>query len=231
MVMTRSRSALFDIFTCLDKHFGPRQWWPAETPFEVIVGAILTQNTAWTNVEKAIANLKAAQALSPQALCRLAVADLEVLIRPAGFFRQKAVRLRQVTSVLVDNYAGSVDRLCAGPLDETRVRLLTLPGIGPETADSILLYAAHRPSFVVDAYTRRIFSRLGILDGSEGYDGIRSRFMSELPHDVALFNEYHALIVTLAKECCRKRRPRCPRCPQRALCRFAAQGTEICLKS
>lgn len=215
------------IFRQLQDHFGPQQWWPAETPFEVIVGAILTQNTAWTNVEKAIANLKAAQALSPQALCRLALADLEALIRPAGFFRQKAVRLRNVSSVLVANYDGSVELFCTGPLDEARVRLLALPGIGPETADSILLYAAHRSSFVIDAYTRRIFSRLGILDGSEGYEAIRTRFMAELPADAALFNEYHALIVTLAKACCRKRQPLCPRCPLRAHCRFAAQGTEI----
>jgi endonuclease-3 related protein len=190
----------------------------------VIIGAILTQNTAWTNVEKAIANLKAAKVLAPAALCRLASTELEQLIRPAGFFRQKAARLRQVTTVLVERYDGDVERFCGGPLDEARNRLLALSGIGPETADSILLYAAHRPSFVIDAYTRRIFARLGLLDGNARYDAIRARFMDELPRDVALFNKYHALIVTLAKVHCRKRQPACPTCPLVADCRFAAEN-------
>jgi len=214
------------IFRQLEARFGLQQWWPAETPFEVIVGAILTQNTAWTNVERAIANLRTAGALTPEAVVALALADLETLIRPAGFFRQKASRLRHVTSILVDLYGGDVAMLCAGPLDETRHRLLALPGIGPETADSILLYAAHRPSFVVDAYTRRIFTRLGLLDGSEGYETIRTRFMNELPPDASLFNEYHALIVTLAKRHCRKRRPDCPACPLAAGCGFARENRQ-----
>lgn len=216
---------LLAIFRSLENRFGAQRWWPAETPFEVIIGAILTQNTAWTNVEKAITNLKAADLLAPAALCRLAPAELEQLIRPAGFFRQKAGRLRQVTTILVEHYGGDVERLCAGPLDEARHRLLALSGVGPETADSILLYAAHRPSFVVDAYTRRIFTRLGLLDGTEGYEVIRTRFMKELPPDVPLFNEYHALIVTLAKVHCRKRQPLCPSCPLVADCHFATENT------
>jgi endonuclease-3 related protein len=219
-------TGLHTIFHLLHARFGTQQWWPAETPFEVIVGAILTQNTAWTNVEKAIANLRAADALTPEALAALAIPDLETLIRPAGFFRQKAARLRYVTTVLVDAYGGDVASLCAGPLDAARARLLALPGIGPETADSILLYAAQRPSFVVDAYTRRIFTRLGILRGNESYETIRTRFMQELPPDVALFNEYHALIVTLAKVHCRKRRPDCPACPLAATCQFARENRQ-----
>lgn len=218
-------TGLLAIFRSLESRFGAQQWWPAETPFEVITGAILTQNTAWTNVEKAIANLKAANALAPAALSRLSPTELEQLIRPAGFFRQKTARLRHVTTILVEHYGSDVEQLCGGPLDEARNRLLALPGIGPETADSILLYAAHRPSFVIDAYTRRIFARLGLLDGSESYDAIRARFMAELPPDVPLFNEYHALIVTLAKRHCRKRQPACSTCPLLASCRFAAQNT------
>ena len=221
--MNQTPVALPSVFRQLRDHFGAQQWWPAESPYEVVTGAILTQNTAWTNVEKAIVNLKAAGALVPATMRDLSLAELEQLIRPAGFFRQKAARLHHVTTVLVDDYGGRVESLCAGPLDAARVRLLALPGVGPETADSILLYAGHRPSFVVDAYTRRIFSRLGLLDGTERYEAIRARFMSELPHEAPLFNEYHALVVTLAKSHCRKRRPECPTCPLVADCRFAGQ--------
>ncbi|MCM2265511.1 MAG: endonuclease III domain-containing protein, partial [Desulfuromonadales bacterium] len=142
--MTEAGFDFHSVFRQLEARFGRQQWWPAETPFEVIVGAILTQNTAWTNVERAIANLRNADVLAPAAICSLPLADLEALIRPAGFFRQKAGRLRHITKVLVGDYGGSVAQLCAGPLETTRLRLLTLPGIGPETADSILLYAAHR---------------------------------------------------------------------------------------
>lgn len=220
--MNRADSSLSAVFHALAAHFGPLQWWPAESPFEVLVGAILTQNTAWRNVEKAIANLRGAGVLTPAQLADLTVAELEELIRPAGFFRQKAARLQHVSGVLAAEYDGNIDAFCAGPLDDVRRRLLALPGIGPETADSILLYAARRPSFVVDAYTRRVFARLGLLAGDERYEAIRARFMRELPEDVALYNEYHALIVTLAKSNCRKRQPLCPSCPLRPVCRFAA---------
>jgi endonuclease-3 related protein len=219
--MTVAEPDVQTVFLLLQARFGPQQWWPAETPFEVAVGAILTQNTAWTNVERAVANLRAAEALSPAAIRSLAGDRLEQLIRPAGFFRQKAARLQHLATILVDRYGGDVARLCAGPLDQARGRLLALPGIGPETADSILLYAAQRPSFVVDAYTRRILTRLGLLTGKEGYEAIRARFLEALPHEVPLFNEYHALIVTLAKGHCRKQRPACPTCPLQLLCRFA----------
>ena len=221
--MTVAERRFLEVFRLLEAHFGTQKWWPADSPFEVVVGAILTQNTAWTNVEKAIGNLRAADALAPEAISRMAPAALEQLIRPAGFFRQKALRLQHVTTVLVTTCAGEVATLCAGPLDEARSRLLALPGIGPETADSILLYAAHRPSFVVDAYNRRIFSRLGLLAGDEKYEAIRARFMAGLPVEPRLYNEYHALIVTLAKSHCRKNRPDCLGCPLVSGCGFAGK--------
>lgn len=206
-------ASLTSIFASLKHHFGDLHWWPADHPFEVVVGAILTQNTAWTNVEQAIANLKAARALSPAELLMLGRSDLETLIRPAGFFRQKTDYLLRFSSFLVEHCDGKVANLCQGTLDTARRRLLALKGIGPETADSILLYAAHRPSFVVDAYTRRIFARLGLLRGNESYASIRAMFMEILPPDAGLYNEYHALIVQLAKTLCRKHKPLCNRCP------------------
>ena len=201
------------IFVSLKHHFGELHWWPAEHPFEVAVGAILTQNTAWTNVEQAIANLKAARAMSPAEMLMLERSELEALIRPAGFFRQKTDYLRRFCSFLVEQCDGSMTKLCQGTLDTARRRLLTLKGIGPETADSILLYAADRPSFVVDAYTRRVFARLGLLPGNESYASIRDMFMATLPAETAIYNEYHALIVQLAKTFCRKNKPLCNRCP------------------
>lgn len=203
----------------LHEHFGPLHWWPAESPFEVAVGAILTQNTAWTNVEYAIGNLKQAGVLDPEGLAGLAAEELEELIRPAGFFRQKASRLQNLARYLVKNWNGDMTALCHGPLAEARGRLLSLAGIGPETADSILLYAAARPSFVVDAYTRRIFRRIGLLQGNESYDEIRRLFMQHLPEDVPLYNEYHAQIVQLAKTRCRKQTPLCSTCPLVRTCR------------
>ena len=214
--------ALHSIYRTLLDHYGPQQWWPAETPYEVLVGAILTQNTAWTNVEKAIANLRQADALTPEGILRLAEDKLQLLIRPAGFFRQKAARLQAVSRLLVQDYRGEIAQICAGDLAEARKRLLALHGVGPETADSILLYAASRPTFVVDAYTGRLFTRLGILSGHERYEAIRTLFMQNLPEDVQLYNEYHALIVVHCKDFCRKHNPDCPPCPLNDTCRFAS---------
>ncbi len=213
-----ARLALPEICERLAAHFGPLHWWPADTPFEVVVGAILTQNTAWRNVEYAIANLKQAAALSPQALGSLAPETLQDLIRPAGFFRQKAERLQLFVTYLQAHHQGDLARMLAGEMDTVRRELLALKGIGPETADSILLYAGNHPSFVVDAYTRRLFTRLGWLQGSESYEAIRALFMGYLPHDADLFNEYHALIVEQCKTYCRKRQPACPECPLQSLC-------------
>ncbi|WP_277057508.1 endonuclease III domain-containing protein [Trichlorobacter lovleyi] len=209
------------IFTTLLERYGPRHWWPGETPFEVCVGAILTQNTNWGNVEKAIANLKAADRLSVTGIADLLPAALAALIRPAGYFNVKAVRLQAFTTFLQQQYQGSLDRLFAAPWQQTRTELLAVKGIGPETADSMLLYAGHKPSFVVDAYTRRIFSRLGLVDERISYDGLRRHFMDRLTLDTALFNEYHALLVELGKQACRPR-PQCSSCCLAAQCSYNA---------
>jgi len=212
------RKKLLDIFELLLKTHGKRHWWPAKSSFEMVVGAFLTQNTAWSNVEKAIRNLQEAQVLSPALISDLPLDELEKLIQPSGYFRQKAQRLQFFSRYLMERYGGVLSRLFEGSLEDVRKELLSQKGIGPETADSILLYAGNRATFVVDAYTVRIFSRLGILGGEEKYDAIRSLFMSHLPRDPYLFNEYHALIVEHGKICCRKRNPFCGHCCLRQIC-------------
>lgn len=209
--MTADRAELLLLFDRLLGRYGHRSWWPAETPFEVCVGAILTQNTNWGNVEKAIKRLKDADCLSLAAINRLAPLALAELIRPAGYFRVKADRLQCFTRYVLQQYQGSLDLLFAEPLLRCRDQLLGVRGIGPETADSILLYAGGKPSFVVDAYTRRIFSRIGLVPQTIGYEPLRQLFMEALPADVNLFNEYHALIVELGKQLCRTI-PRCSSC-------------------
>ncbi|NWG86259.1 MAG: endonuclease III domain-containing protein [Hydrogenophilaceae bacterium] len=213
-------------FRKLHAHYGPQHWWPGETPFEVMVGAVLTQNTAWTNVEKAIANLKRARALNATALLKLAPAELAELIRPAGYFNVKAKRLQHLCAFLAEQGVARQPQRLRGkaPLPELRRRLLAVHGVGEETADSILLYALNLPSFVVDAYTRRIFGRLGLIAGDESYHQIQAAFVAGLPKEVALYNEYHALIVQLGKSTCRPR-PRCGECPLRRNCP-AAQSTQ-----
>lgn len=195
--------------------YGPQFWWPGRTRFEVIVGAILTQNTAWTNVERAIANLRREQLLSPRAMERVSERRLATLIRSSGYFRQKARKLKAFLQFLRESYHGSLHRLFATPTADLREQLLAVHGIGPETADSILLYAGNHPAFVVDAYTRRILERHNVLRGSESCDEIRELFESNLPADPKLFNEYHALIVHTGKHFCRKRQPDCANCALR----------------
>lgn len=202
---------LIQIYDLLLERYGHRHWWPAETPFEVCVGAILTQNTNWVNVERAIANLKGERLLSPEALRDLPVERLAEVIRPAGYFNVKSVRLKEFITWLFDKFGGSMEGMAAAEWPEVREELLKVKGIGPETADSILLYACAKPSFVVDAYTKRVLSALGIISGRERYEELRSLFMDNLPPDVSLFNEYHALIVQHAKEHCRKM-ARCAGC-------------------
>ncbi|MEA3362204.1 MAG: endonuclease III domain-containing protein [Thermodesulfobacteriota bacterium] len=204
-------------------YYGSRNWWPAETPFEVVIGAILTQNTNWRNVEKAIANLRQADALTLEAILNLELATLEQLIRPSGFFRQKAERLQLFCRYLQEHHQGSLEHLFDQELNLVRNELLSQKGIGPETADSILLYAGQRPSFVVDAYTCRLFRRLGVLSGKENYTDVRDLFMSHLPQDIQLYNEYHALIVIHCKEFCRKK-PLCNNCPVAEICLYAQQN-------
>jgi endonuclease-3 related protein len=208
---------LREIYGRLFSAYGPQGWWPGETPFEVAVGAILTQATNWRNAARAIANLKAARALSPEAMGRLPHTRLTELVRPAGFFNQKAKRLRAFLE-LIRKYGG-LDKLFALPVEELREALLSVPGIGPETADSIVLYAVGKPVFVVDAYTRRILVRLGLIEGGETYEELRDLFESNLPRDPELYKEYHALFVRHGKEHCRVR-PHCKGCPISELCDF-----------
>lgn len=215
-------STIYSIYKKLHRHYGSCNWWPAKSPFEVIVGAILTQNTNWSNVEKAITNLRRADALDLTALLDFDRHQLELLIRPSGFFRQKAERLQLFCSHIKEQHNGSLDHLFAQELDTVRNELLQLKGIGPETADSILLYAAKRPSFVIDSYTNRLFARLGILSGNEKHTEVRALFMRELPAETPLYNEFHALIVIHCKEFCRKA-PRCHGCPCADICAWSTK--------
>ena len=202
------------VYRALYRRFGPQHWWPARTRFEVIVGAILTQNTAWTNVEKAIKRLRTAKALTPERLHALPPARLAELIRPAGYFNIKARRLRAFTALLHDQHNGSLTRLFRLPTADLRLALLAVNGIGPETADSILLYAANRPVFVVDAYTRRLTERHGWTTPRAGYDDVARLFAQLVPASLPVYNEYHALLVALGKQYCRPT-PRCDDCPLR----------------
>ncbi len=203
------------VFQTMLKTYGSQGWWPGETAFEVMVGAILTQNTAWPNVEKAISNLKRAGVFSAVSLLDMPHEALAKLIRPSGYFNIKADRLQQFCHFLQEQ--GGVEIL--GNMETTRLRklLLGVKGVGPETADDMLLYAFQRPVFVIDAYTRRIFSRLGMVSGDESYEVLRMGFESALEADAVLFNEYHALIVRHAKAFCSKK-PKCAGCPLAARC-------------
>ena len=203
---------LTEIYRLLYDAFGPQHWWPGETQFEIIVGAVLTQNTNWTNVEKAIGNLKSAGCLTPAKIHSLDHARLAELIRPAGYFNIKAKRLKNLIDWLFEKYNGELCNLEDVPTDTLRAELLAINGIGPETADSILLYAVNRPVFVVDAYTARMAVRHGLIGEDADYEQLQQLFQSQLPSDVQLFNEYHALLVRLGKEFCRPT-PRCTICP------------------
>ncbi len=200
------------IYLRLHRRYGPQMWWPADTPFEMITGAFLTQNSAWTNVEKALANLKSLKILSVAGIRKTPLKKLAAAIRPSGYFNQKAARLKDFVAHLDARHGGSLAKLLKQPAGALREELLSIRGIGPETADSIVLYAAHKPSFVVDAYTRRIFGRLGLVENAHNYDQIRDFFQKYLKKDVPTYNEYHALIVRHAKEFCHKNTPACGEC-------------------
>lgn len=204
---------LYLIYQKLYSYFGPQHWWPASSPFEVMVGAILTQNTNWGNVEKAINNLKKNKLLSQDALFRLSHKRLASLIRPAGYYNIKAKRLKEFLAFLFKVYRGSVKRISKTDTLTLHRRLLSINGIGPETADSILLYALDRPVFVVDAYTKRILSRHRFIKEDSSYEEVQNLFMQNLKNDVKLFNEYHALLVKLGKDFCLKSKPKCDICP------------------
>jgi endonuclease-3 related protein len=192
--------------------FGPQAWWPGESPFEVMVGAVLVQNTAWKNVEKAIENLREDGLLSPAAMHGLSVEELAEVIRPAGYYRLKAARLKRLIDFVFDRYDGDLEAMFADDLETLREGLLSINGIGPETADSILLYAAQRPTFVVDTYTKRILARHGWIDYEADYHTIKEEMEAALPRDVALYNEYHALLVRVGHLHCRKS-AHCELCP------------------
>jgi endonuclease III related protein len=208
---------LLRYYEAMSDALGPMHWWPAQTPFEVIVGAILTQSTAWGNVEQAIANLRTAGVFTAPAMLRISTARLATLVRPSGYFRQKAKKLKAFVRFLESEFGGSLKRMFRTPTAELREKLLSVHGIGPETADSILLYAGNHPVFVVDAYTHRMFGRHGITDGAPDYEKVRAMIESSLPKQVELFNEFHALIVNTGKNWCRKTAPRCEECPLRPL--------------
>jgi endonuclease III related protein len=210
------KKRLLRMYERLNRFFGDLHWWPGETPFEVAVGAILTQNTNWTNVEKAIGRLKAEGVLEPHSLFGLDDEALAELIRPSGYFRVKTKRLKAFLEVLCGEFDGNLERMLSGDLLLARQRLLAIPGVGEETADSMLLYAGGRPVFVVDAYTRRILARHGFLEGNPSYGEIQRMFMAHLPPDAGLYNQYHALIVATAKCYCRKD-PSCGECPLRKI--------------
>lgn len=211
------RDRLLGIYRSLRAAHGHQDWWPGETPFEVVVGAVLTQNTAWRNVEKALENLRRAHVLAPKPLLATRTAKLQRLLVPAGYFRIKEKRLRAVVRWWA-KHRGDVRRLRRMDLASLRAELLAVHGVGPETADSILLYAIGHPSFVVDAYTRRIFRRLGIVPGRWTYEETRAFFETNLPADVALWNDFHAQIVRLGSGRCQPK-PRCDGCPLADDCR------------
>jgi endonuclease-3 related protein len=206
-------SKLHEIYDRLYHAFGPQCWWPGDTPFEISVGAILTQNTNWGNVEKAIGNLKKDKALSARAIHKMPVGELSELIRPAGYFNVKAKRLKSFVDLVVGNYGGSLKRMEKEDMHSMRDKLLETNGIGPETADSILLYALEKPVFVIDAYTRRVLSRHRVMDHDKPYGEFQSLFHSTLEKDIKMFNEYHALFVRTGKTFCKKTNPLCNECP------------------
>ncbi len=192
--------------------YGPQHWWPGETPFEVLVGAVLVQNTAWKNVEKAIVNLKDEGMLSPEAIHASPAEELSEWIRPAGYFRVKARRLKRLIDFLFERYNGSLDALFADDLESARAGLLSVNGVGPETADSILLYAGRMPTFVVDAYTKRVLGRHGWIGFDADYHQIQEWMVNSLPRETELYNEFHALLVRVGHLHCRKT-PKCEGCP------------------
>jgi len=215
---------IYQMFLTLYKAFSPQHWWPADSPFEVIIGAILTQNTAWVNVEKALANLKGAGVFNPQTLYQTDLNTISLLIRPAGYFNQKAKKIKNFLEFLFSTYKGKLSQMWQESLNSLREKLLQVPGIGEETADSILLYAGEKPIFVVDAYTMRVVKRHRLAEAKANYGQVQRLFMENLPKNAELYNEYHALFVRLGKEFCCKREPLCQQCVLRGYLNGVYEG-------
>lgn len=214
-----THSKLMDIYKLMFSHFGPRGWWPGNSLFEICIGAILTQSVSWKNVAKAIDNLKNAGLLDLYAMYESPIEEIEKCIVPTLYFRMKARKLKAFVKHVVENYQGSLEMMFQKSLPRLREELLGIYGIGPETADSIILYAAEKPIFVVDAYTRRIFSRLGLFTDDFTYDQMQHFFMKHLKPDVQFFNEYHAQIVGVGNQFCSNKKPKCGDCPVSSLCK------------
>ncbi len=221
----RTARLLTTMYDRLLGHYGPQGWWPGDGPFETIVGAILTQNTAWTNAARAIANLRAADAMSPSALRAIPADALAEIVRPSGYFNAKARKLKAIAEFL-GRYGDSVEPWRGMEPKTLRAELLAVHGIGPETADDIVLYAAGLPSFVMDVYTQRIVDRMLPRHGLRGYDAYQALFERHLPHEAALFNEYHALLDAHAKDVCTKREPRCTSCVLSDLCAMGRRAAK-----
>lgn len=207
------KNIFVEIYQLLLDHFGVQRWWPADSAFEVMVGAVLTQNTNWSNVEKAIVNLKEHGLLSYEMLSQVDVEELAELIRPSGYYNLKAKRLKNLLAMIKEQYNGQLDTFLTDDFHNCRENLLEVKGVGPETADSILLYAAGHAVFLIDAYTHRVFSRHNLIPEETDYHSMQETFMTKLPEDIQLFNEYHALIVRVATTYCKKTNPLCENCP------------------
>lgn len=207
---------LMTLYERMLRHFGPQHWWPGESPLEIMIGAVLTQNTNWSNVERAVKNLRRENLINIEKLVKIDQSALAELIRPAGYFNIKAKRLRSLIDFVWREYEGDLDRFFNLPIDQLRENLLSVNGVGRETADDIVLYAAGKPTFVVDAYTYRIMVRHRLIAEDDDYEAIKEMFETHLPTDVALFNEYHALLVATGKNFCRKL-ARCEGCPLETL--------------
>lgn len=214
--MSVNQQKLLSIYEALLNMYGRQKWWPADSPFEVMIGSILTQNTSWSNVEKALVLLKQRVSLMPETLLNLSIADLEVCLKPSGYFRIKTQRLQNYCRWYLEK--GCYNGLDQLSTSELREQLLKVQGIGPETADDILLYAFNRPVFVIDAYTRRLLQRLDLIQGQENYEYCRQLFETQLPKNVDLYKQYHALIVIHAKQHCRKTKPVCHTCQLAQIC-------------
>ncbi len=210
--MAHLKDRLQDLYQRLFSFFGPQGWWPGDTPFEVALGAILTQNTNWLNVARVMEDLKAKRLLDPAALLNLPAHELAKLFKPLGYYNLKAARVKNFLAFFAQRFSSSMQAMSEEPLEKLRPALLSVKGVGPETADSILLYALHLPSFVIDAYTFRVLHRHNLAMDGMSYEELRSLFMDHLPPDVSLYQEFHALFVKVGKEFCRPQ-PRCPGCP------------------